>query len=312
MLLHSREWYDLLARAGCLVVNTDVEAWFERRPGQVVLQCFHGYPSKGMGLGQWRAMELAPSRIATLRARTVDAWTVILTPTPEMTRHYREQYDYRGPALERGYPRDDDLTAPGAEARRVATRRLLGVRDDQIAVLYAPTFREHLATRWRGAEMADLLDVEAAARDLGDGHVLLLRGHRFHAPRPRGPGVVDVTAYPEVNDLILAADVAVLDYSSLRFDFALTGKPMVFLVPDLADYGRGTRSFLFPFEDSAPGPFVDDTAAVVAEVRDPAALRARWAAPIADFNQRFHPWQDGRATTRVVDGLLALLDAPTA
>jgi CDP-glycerol glycerophosphotransferase (TagB/SpsB family) len=228
-----------------------------------------------------------------------------------MTRHYREQYDYRGPALEHGYPRDDDLTGPGTDARRAVTRRLLGIRDDQVAVLYAPTFREHLATRWRGAAMADLLDVDAATRELGDGHVLLLRGHRFHSPQQRGARVVDVTAYPEVNDLILAADVAVLDYSSLRFDFALTGKPMVFLVPDLADYGSGTRSFLFPFEESAPGPFVQDTAGVVAEVRDPHALQVRWAERIAAFNERFHPWQDGHATSRVVDGLVTLLDAPT-
>ena len=97
-------------------------------------------------------------------------------------------------------------------------------------------------------------------------------------PRTRDPSrrdVVDVTAHPEINDLVLAADVAVLDYSSLRFDFALTGKPMVFLVPDLADYHGGTRSFLFPFEESAPGPFVDDTPPRSwRTLRDVAALRA--------------------------------------
>ncbi len=314
VLVRSREWYHLLARAGCLVVNTDFEPWFRRRAGQVVLQTFHGYPSKGMGEGQWRAKHFPPSRIAVMRARSVDTWSVILTPTPAMTRHYREQYGYDGPALERGYPRDDDLTAPDAAARRAATRRMLGIRDDQTAVLYAPTWRDHLATRPRGADMADLLDVEGAARALGRSHVLLLRGHRFHDPAPAdgqggaGGRIVDVTGHPEVNDLILAADVAVLDYSSLRFDFALTGKPMVFLVPDLAEYHGGTRSFLFPFEDSAPGPFVDDTSGVVEQVRDVAALRERWADRIAAFNATYHPHQDGHAAERVVDALLALLE----
>ena len=311
VLLRSRQWFDVLARAGCLVVNTDVEAWFRRRPGQFVLQTFHGYPSKGMGEGQWRAKHFPPSRLAAMRARTVDAWSAILTPTPEMARHYREQYGYDGPVLDRGYPRDDALTAPDAEQVRAATRRLLGIRDDQTAVLYAPTWRDHLATRPRGAEMADLLDVEAAAHALGDSHVLLLRGHRFHAPETKDARVVDVTAYPEVNDLILAADVAVLDYSSLRFDFALTGKPMVFLVPDLADYHGGTRSFLFPFEESAPGPFVEDTRGVVDRVRDVAALRAEWAEALSGFNATYHPWQDGHAAERVVDSLLDALDLPS-
>lgn len=311
VLLRSRAWYDVLARAGCLVVNTDVEAWFRRRPGQVLLQTFHGYPSKGMGISQWEAAQLPPRQVRVLRHRGVDSWSAILTPTPEMTRHYREQYGYEGPALEHGYPRDDDLTAPDADEVRRRTRERLGIRPDQTAVLFAPTWREHLATRPRGAEMSDYLDVSEAAAALGPSHVLLVRGHRFHRPSPATAGVLDVTSYPEVNDLILAADVAVLDYSSLRFDFALTGKPMVFLVPDLADYAAGTRAFLFPYEDSAPGPFVDDTAGVVEQVRDVAALRARWSEAIAAFNATYHPWQDGHATERVVDGLLALLDRPT-
>ncbi|MCW2794225.1 MAG: hypothetical protein JWO76_3323, partial [Nocardioides sp.] len=307
VLLRSRQWYDVLARAGCLVVNTDVEAWFRRRPGQVLLQTFHGYPSKAMGAAQWRALDYRPSRIREARARGVDTWSAILTPTPEMTRHYREQYSYEGPALERGYPRDDALTGETAQARRAEVRRLLGIADHQTAVLYAPTWREHLASRPRAADMTDFLDVAAAADALGDDHVLLLRGHRFHAPDVDDARVLDVTAYPEVNDLILASDAAVLDYSSLRFDYALTGKPMVFLVPDLEEYDAGSRSFLFPFAESAPGPFVDDTAGVVAQLRDLDGLRGRHAAAVAAFNARYHPWQDGHAAERVVDGLLALL-----
>ncbi|MBB6627441.1 CDP-glycerol glycerophosphotransferase family protein [Nocardioides sp. KIGAM211] len=318
MLLRSAAWYAALASARVVVTNTDVEAWFRRRPGQVLLQTFHGYPSKAMGLGQWRALDHAPSRIRVARARGVDTWSAIVTPTPEMTRHYREQYAYDGPALEHGYPRDDDLVLPTAAATRERTRTLLGIAPDQTAVLYAPTWREHLAFRARGAEMTDFLDVAAAARALGDDHVLLLRGHRFHQPDPgpvdpaTGAGtpaarVVDVTAYPEINDLVLASDAAVLDYSSLRFDYALTGRPMVFLVPDLAAYDAGSRSFLFPFEESAPGPFVDDTAGVVAALRDLDGLRERHAPAIAAFNDRFNPWQDGRAAERVVDGLLDLL-----
>ncbi|GAA4111174.1 hypothetical protein GCM10022215_06820 [Nocardioides fonticola] len=311
VLLRSADWYDTIATAGALVLNTDVELWFRRREGQVVLQTFHGYPSKGMGRGQWEAKDHPPSRIADLRARGVDTWGVILTPTPEMTRHYREQYDYDGPAFEHGYPRDDALTAPDAPLTRSRTRALLGIDDDRVAVLYAPTWREQLAVRARRAEFADHLDVAAAAQALGERYVLLLRGHRFHRPAgvrgPAGARVVDVTAYPEINDLVLAADAAVLDYSSLRFDVALAGVPSVFLVPDLEEYARGTRQFLYPFEDSAPGPLVASTGEVVAHLRDLPALRAAWTPAIEAFNARYHPYQDGAATARVVDGLLAML-----
>jgi CDP-glycerol glycerophosphotransferase len=146
------------------------------------------------------------------------------------------------------------------------------------------------------------LDVERAADRLGADFVVLLRGHRFHArgdrARPRGARLVDVTDYPEVNDLVLAADAAVLDYSSLRFDFSLTGRPMLFLVPDLDRY-RGGRGFLFPFEESAPGPLLSDTDEVVAALLDLPAVAARHAEDYAAFHRRFNYLQDGRAAQRV-------------
>jgi CDP-glycerol glycerophosphotransferase (TagB/SpsB family) len=308
VLLRSREWYDALASARVLVTNTELEEWYVRRPDQLVLQTFHGYPSKAMGELQWRARQLPPSRVRTMRARSVNTWDLILTPTPEMTRHYREQYGYTGPAHEHGYPRDDALTGGDADGIRQATRARLGIRDDQTAILYAPTWRDHLATRPRGAALSDHLDVALAADLLGDGHVLLLRGHRFHTVRPtdasagRSARVVDVTGHPEINDLVLASDLAVLDYSSLRFDYALTGKPMVFLVPDLESYSGALRGFLFPFEESAPGPFVATTAEVVEQLLDP-TLRDRYLDQIAAFNARYNPWQDGNTAARVVDAL---------
>lgn len=308
VVIGSREWYDVLGTARVLVTNTELEEWYRRRPDQLVVQCFHGYPSKAMGRSQWEALRLPPRRVAVMRRRSVETWDLISTPTPEMTAVYREHYGYDGPAAERGYPRNDALTAASADAVRDSTRRRLGVRPDQTAVLYAPTWRDHLATRPRAAAMSEHLDVDAAADALGDSHVVLLRGHRFHTPGPSRRGVVDVTDHPEINDLVLASDVAVLDYSSLRFDYAITGRPMVFLVPDLADYTAGVRGFLFPFEDSAPGPLVATTDEVVALVRDVPALAAAWSERVRDFDARFNPHQDGHASARMVDAILGLVE----
>ena len=116
--------------------------------------------------------------------------------------------------------------------------------------------------------------------------------------------ILDVSTYPEINDLILAADAAVLDYTSLRFDFALTGKPMVFLVPDLEEYAGASRGFLYPFTESAPGPLVATTEEVLGLLRDLDGLRAATAADLAAFNETFNTWHDGRAASRVVDALL--------
>jgi CDP-glycerol glycerophosphotransferase len=217
-----------------------------------------------------------------------------------MDRHYREQYLYDGPILAAGYPRDDVLVGPHAARIREEARAALGL-GDRIAVLYAPTWRDDLATGFRAAPMAGGLDIERAAEALGERHVLLLRGHRFHRQRPElSSRLLDVTDHPEINDLILASDAAVLDYSSLRFDFSLTGRPMVFLVPDLERYGGTSRGFLYDFAESAPGPLVGDTDAVVEALRDLEVLAQRHADAYARFHARFNRCQDGHASERVV------------
>jgi CDP-glycerol glycerophosphotransferase len=222
-------------------------------------------------------------------------------------RYYREEYRYDGEILAAGFPRNDGLLAPDAEQVRASTRARLGIGSKQTVVLYAPTWRDNLATNYRAAEMLDLLDVEATALALGPDYVIAVRGHRFHVHGVKSRGtarVVDVTDHPEINDLILACDAAVLDYSSLRFDVAVVGRPMVFLVPDLHEYTAITRGFLYDFAESAPGPLVRTGAEVVTALRDLEGLRSSYAEEYVAFNERFNRLNDGHAAERVVDRLL--------
>jgi CDP-glycerol glycerophosphotransferase len=304
VLIHSREWYRVLATARYLCNNIDFDRWFRKRPGQTFLQTFHGYPAKSMGIRLWEAKHFTPRRIEMELDRTSRGWDLILTPAPEMDVEYRREYRYDGPIESAGYPRDDSLVSAAAAEIRDSTRARLGIDPGHTAVLYAPTWRDDLATSYRSAPMVRHLDLETASERLGPEYVFLMRGHRFHAKGSTRAGrsarLIDVTDYPEVNDLILAADAAVLDYSSMRFDFALTGNPMLFLVPDLREYTGGVRGFLFPFEQSAPGPLIRDATEVVDRLRELKQVREQYAEEYDRFNARFNYLQDGNAAARVV------------
>ncbi|WP_127479194.1 bifunctional glycosyltransferase/CDP-glycerol:glycerophosphate glycerophosphotransferase [Nocardioides pantholopis] len=305
VLMHSAEWYDVLTTAGHLCLNIDFDRWFAKRPEQRVLQTFHGYPAKSMGIRMWEAKGYTPRRIALELDRTSRDWDLILTPAPEMDEYYRREYRYDGAILSSGYPRDDALVGPDAASLREQARARLGIAPGQKAVLYAPTWRDDLATTWRNAELVAHLDVETASNQLGPDYVMLMRGHRFHQrPEQRAAGtarMVDVSDYPEINDLILASDAAILDYSSLRFDFALTRRPMIFLVPDLATYTGGVRGFLYPFEDSAPGPLVDTADEVIDRLRRLPQLEREYAAAQEEFHSTYNYLQDGHSAQRVVE-----------
>ncbi len=140
----------------------------------------------------------------------------------------------------------------------------------------------------------------------GPGYTLLVRGHAFNARaggRHEGGGLVlDVTGHPDINDLILASDAAILDYSSLRFDYALTDKPMIFLVPDLEKYDA-VRGGVIPFAPTAPGPQVTTTREVVALLRDLDGLARRTEAERDTFRRSYTDLDDGHASARLVDAV---------
>jgi len=304
LVIGSREWYEKLSSVRYLCNNVDFDGFFRKRPHQRYLQTFHGYPFKSMGKSFWWAKGYTPGRIQRETARRNDEWDSILVPAPFCTPYYRREYDYTGQSLALGYPRTDALVSEAAPQTRAAVRSRLQLPDDATVVLYAPTLRDALTTKVFAAKRFNALDLDVLSAALGDRYVILVRGHNNNqrdTDRVRGrAAVIDVTDYPEINDLTLAADVAVLDYSSLRFDWALTGKPMLFFVPDLQEY-FAFRPPLFDYESSAPGPLLANTQEVADSLRDLEAVPHRYAAEIAEFNRRFNELHDGRAAERVVD-----------
>jgi CDP-glycerol glycerophosphotransferase len=305
VVVNTPEWYRLLNSVSYYVDNMYQPAYHQKPAGQVLVETFHGYPFKQMGHPHWENLDFSPERIASYDERARQ-WTYLLSPARYATPLLTRDFAYDGPVLEIGYPRNDVLQSPEADAIRAATRAVLGIAEHQTAVLYAPTFRDYLSADDMRAPMVDFLDFAAARAALGDDVVFLVRGHAFNArtrERRTFPGTIDVTDYPEVSDLYLAADVGVVDYSSLRFDFGVTGKPMVFLVPDLERY-QGTRGWLFDFEPTAPGPLARTTDEVVAALADLDRVRAEYADRYADFRATYLDLEDGHAGKRFVEQVI--------
>lgn len=305
VIVNSTEWFDLLGSVTYYVDNMYQPEYHRKPDHQVMVQTFHGYPFKQMGHPHWRQQQFARAKIAAYDARAA-AWDYLVSPARYATPHLVRDFAYGGEVLEIGYPRNDVLSSPGADALRRTVRDSLGIRPGQTAVLYAPTFRDYLAEDDNRAVFAEFFDYAHAMERLGDDHVLLVRGHAFNARSHqrigRIPGCIDVTDYPEVSDLYLAADLCITDYSSLRFDFAVTGKPLIFHVPDLQRY-QDARGWIMDYEPTAPGPLVDTTDQVVDRILDPQGLRIEFADAYDTFRKEFLDLEDGRAAERFVDAV---------
>jgi CDP-glycerol glycerophosphotransferase len=301
-----------LTQADVLIANTHTDVAWTKPSGAVYLQTWHGTPLKRI---HWDVLWAPPGRLERL-SRDVERWDYLVSPNATSTPLLRGAFRYDGEVLETGYPRNDVLSAPDRDDVRAAVRAELGIPDGRTAVLYAPTWRdaevfgpdEALLT----SEFRLPLDVGAFTEQLGDDHVLLLRLHYMLTGRYRAAeheAVRDVSFYADISRLYLAADVLVTDYSSAMFDFAVTGRPILFYTYDLADYRDRARGFYFDFTPVAPGPLLSTTQAVLDALRDLAAVSDRHAEAYARFRDRFCHLEDGQASERVLDRLFADLAA---
>ncbi|MGY1771643.1 CDP-glycerol glycerophosphotransferase family protein [Blastococcus sp. SYSU D00813] len=297
----SPECIAALEGADVVISNDHIPLDWEKRPGTTYLQTWHGTPLKRIHNDVLWAPE---GRLAYLE-QDIARWDLLLSPNPASTPRFRRAFGFEGPVHETGYPRNDLLNSPDRDAVRAQVRADLGITDEQTVVLYTPTWRDDLVFKKTGPQDFEFaIDLDDFSARLGSDHVLLLRLHNMVMDRlevVEGSAVRDVCSHPDIRDLYLAADVMVTDYSSTMFDFAITGKPLLYLTYDLEYFQNELRGFYFDLAEVAPTPLLRTSEELVAALADLDTVVADSAERYARFRETFCSLEDGHATERVLD-----------
>lgn len=149
----------------------------------------------------------------------------------------RKQLGYTGKILEIGMPRNDCLVKQTVLDKKKSIRKKIGISEDCFAVLYAPTWREGLDQ----FELIDYEQIKAAFEKRFDKKCeILFRAHIYG--KEKLSNVIDLTQYPDMQELLYTSDALITDYSSSMWDYSLTGRPCFLYVPDLQRYIK-QRSF---------------------------------------------------------------------
>lgn len=185
-------------------------------------------------------------------------------------------------------------------------RRLLELPDDCRIALYAPTFREN-------GFFKGFLDIDyqaladALQRKFGGMWKILVKFHPHDVKRMHNAGlqlplaVVDAAKCNNINELLLATDVGITDYSSWIFDYIHLRRPGFIYAPDLDEYKRG---FYYPLTDT-PFPVTID-----AEQFREAVLNfdeEKYAAGVEAFLEKMGCTDDGKSGGRIADFLETLI-----
>ncbi|MCS0639178.1 bifunctional glycosyltransferase family 2 protein/CDP-glycerol:glycerophosphate glycerophosphotransferase [Streptomyces sp. LP05-1] len=319
-------YWTALARSGYLVNNVNFDRRLVKRRGQVFVQTQHGTPLKHMGLDLQYRPAAGGSMDFPALLRNIDKWDYLVSANRHSSLVWERVYPAPYRMLEYGSPRNDVFQR--ATAEDVARlRAALGIPEGHTAILYAPTHRDYARPQ------PALLDPERLLTTLGPGFVLLVRPHPvLGAPAPvpapatvpdpvpagrhpgglpdaaRHPRLIDVSAGAgasgaagplTVEELCLASDALVTDYSSLMFDYAGLDRPIVLHTPDWAAYAAA-RGVYFDVRECPPGPVTAGQEELAEVFRS-----GRWRGEHPDrlraaFRARFCPYDDGHAAERVV------------
>ncbi|MCX5586512.1 CDP-glycerol glycerophosphotransferase family protein [Streptomyces erythrochromogenes] len=292
----SAAYWSALARAGYLVTNVNFDRALVKRPGQILLQTQHGTPLKRVGLDLQDRPAATPTADFAGLLRGADQWDYLLSANRHSTLVWEKAVPSSYTTLEYGYPRND-VFHRASRTDVLELRERLGIPAGSTAILYAPTHRDYRRSR------PDHLDFERLLRDLGPRFTVLVRTHLTYADADRTwephPRLVDVSSHPSVEELCLASDALVTDYSSLMFDYAALDRPIVIHADDWEAY-EAARGTYFDLRSCPPGAIARTQDELVDIFTTGHWQGSRSAQLRSAFRARFCSYDDGHAAERVV------------
>jgi CDP-glycerol glycerophosphotransferase len=295
VVVGSKEYLRTISRAKYFVNNVNFPNYLVKRKGTVHVMTQHGTPLKKMGLDQMDYPVGAKTTDFRKLVERSDRWDFLISSNPLSTEAWDRGFPCRYEMLEIGYPRNDRFfRSTDAEVARL--RAELGVPEGKKAILYTPTHREYMR------EFKPMFDIGRFMRRLGPDYVLLLRAHYFYSEQePVWPAdqVINVSDHPSVEDLCIASDALLTDYSSIMFDYANLDRPIVIYANDWDTYVR-TRGVNFDLTAAPPGVVATTEDELVEVFRSGSAWGDTAAKDRAEFRARFCSFDDGHAAERAV------------
>lgn len=247
-------WHALyeLATAKVIVINTKVDMRIIKKKGQYVIQTWHGaYRTK---LVEKFAEDKLPKRYIRQSKRNSKQTDLFVSNSKILSQEYRDAFWCECEILECGLPRCDVLFHWDPKIPSIIRERF-GIPENGKIVLYAPTFRDNGSTEAYNLDYQSILD---ALKHTGDEWYLLIRMHpnvrELQSMFTYSEHVLNATYYPDMQELLVASNILITDYSSSIYDFAVLRKPSYLYAPDVEEYramrGLKEQFFHLPFARS--------------------------------------------------------------
>ena len=273
-----------------------------KREGQRWINTWHG----SLGI---KRLDTASASIRS-KIPLMRAYDAVLVNSDFEEDVFRKSYFHNNKLLRFGHPRNDVFFLPESEksAIRSKVKKALGVADDVHLAIYAPTFREDSFVTFARILSFDKWEDALTSRFGGQWRIAV----RLHPHDARAmtdglfslpPRVLNASFYDDMQELMLAGDIGITDYSSWIYDFVLGGSPGFIFAPDLAEYDQ-SRGFYYPLSET-PFPVAEAEDTLCANIR--AFDAEKYAADRSTFLAARGCMEDGHAAERAAEFIYGLI-----
>lgn len=264
----SKNYYSSYACAKYFITNYRLPQEIKKKKEQIYVQCWHGVPLKRLGydIKSYHDRTISKRQLRKQYKRAAKDFTYLLSPSKYFTDKLTSAFNLKALHkqdifIEKGYPRNDSLYNY-SEKEREEIRKSLGIAEDKKVILYCPTYRENEYTVGVGNTMTLGIDFHRLQNALGNDYMILFRAHyliksQFDFSEYEG-FMIDVSEYGEINELYMASDMLITDYSSVMFDYAIIEKPIILYMYDLEEYKNHLRDFYLDFSELMTDPITSE------------------------------------------------------
>lgn len=290
--LNSLSYYIETLRAGIWITNVNIERGLRYKPKSTVyLNTWHGVPVKIIGNSQKTRSDYDYSDVDFMCCSCEFERNIFI----------RDFKVRKETTVKCGMPRNDELYH--IDAKLIDKyRKELNIPADKKVILYAPTWRDS-SDGGKSYQISPPIDIDYWQRLLGDEYVMLFRMHHLTTEMMGitfNDFVRDLSDYPEINKLMIVADILISDYSATIFDYSILERPIISFAYDYEEYSQN-RGFYENLCDVVCGNVFKTQEEVISHIKN--MDNKKEIKKAASIKNRYID-TDGQATEACIDFLV--------
>lgn len=255
---HSLKWLKVYMCSRVIISNVGVSTFIPFRKSQVLINTWHGggaYKKVAIKDNQELNNSYEKKLYVVLKKHN-NNYKCISSSRAFTNCMYDSLCIDKKDFLEIGMPRNDvffDKLKMVCYKNKVFD--LLGLDKDDFFVLYAPTYRG--STSNPEFSISQTINPGLVSNSIYKRFKKKVKfAYRMHYSVSSGivtdKAVVDVSDYPNMQELLCAADMLITDYSSSMWDYSFTGKPCILFAPDIEVYLESRGFYTDPYSWGFP------------------------------------------------------------